>query len=168
MTTFHLRRKGTILATIVVLSLQFGCASQPTKQPPLIENAPPGKALLYIYRNSETARIRDVSILVDGKVAAVLGNRQYVSIAVESGPHEVKTKWAFDVSIPVATLSLVAAPGDVSFLRLDIGHASSGITITGNPLVPVLAKAEFGSRFVPQDRLKAYEEMSLCSRAMAQ
>jgi hypothetical protein len=168
MTAFHLRRIGTTLVAIVVSSLLFGCASPPTKQPPQIENAPPGKALLFVYRNSETARIRDVSILVDGKVAAVLGNRQYVSVAVEGGHHEVKTKWAFDVSIPDATHSLVAAPGDVSFLRLDIEHASSGITITGNPLVPVLANVKFGSRFVSQDRMQAYEEMSFCSRASAQ
>ena len=167
MIAFHVRRIGVTLVAIVMSSLLVGCASPPTKQPPLIENAPPGKALLYIYRNSDTARIRDVSILVDGKVAAVLGNREYVSIAVDSGPHEVKTKWAFDVSIPVATHSLVAAPGDVSFLRLDIAHASNGITITGNPLVPILANVEFGSRFVSQDRMQAYEEMSFCLRASA-
>jgi hypothetical protein len=138
------------------------------KQSPQIETAPPGKALIYIYRNSEIARIRDVSILVDGKQAAILGNRQYVSIAVESGPHEVKTKWSFDVSIPVATHALVAAPGDVSFLRLDIANARNGITVTGNPLVPILANVDFSSRLMPQDRTQAYEEMSFCSRANPQ
>jgi hypothetical protein len=168
MTAFRLRRMGTTWVAVVLSSLLFGCASPLIKQPPQIEAAPPGKALIYIYRNSETARIRDVSILVDGKQAAILGNRQYVSIAVEGGAHEVKTKWAFDVSIPVVTHSLVAAPGEVSFLRLDIANARSGITVTGNPLVPILANVEFGSRLMPQDRTQAYEEMSFCARANPQ
>jgi uncharacterized protein YceK len=149
-----------ILIFMVVLS---GCASQPIKREPQIETAPTGKARVYLYRDSDTARIRDVSILSNGNIVAILANRQYVSMLFDEGIHELKTKWAFDVSIPPTTYSLAAVSGEVSFLRLDIANQNTGITATGSPLVPILVNTQFTSRFISQKRLEASDTMSSCA-----
>jgi hypothetical protein len=145
--------------------LLSGCASQATRQPPQIESAPPGKARVYIYRDNEAARLRDVSILVDGKPLVVLGNRQYASILLEEGPHQIRTKWPFEVSIPPAIYSLTAVSQNVSFLRLEVTPDVRTITLTGGPSDPAVSNSGFGSQFVAQDRSVAYEGMSYCSRA---
>jgi hypothetical protein len=158
----------TALAVIFLISFLAACASRPPKQPPQIENAPVGKARVYIYRDSDAAPLRDVSILADGKSAAVLGNRQYVSILLAEGPHQISTKWSFEVSIPAATFSMTAASQNVSFLRLDITPDVRTITLMGSPTGSSVSNSGFGSRFIAQDRSLAYEGMSYCTRASGQ
>ena len=84
-----------ILLLVILSMLLSACASVPVASPEMDMKMksmapPPGKALLYVYRNAVFAGSSVLfKIIVDGNTAGTLAERTYLAVLLEPGKHRV-------------------------------------------------------------------------------
>jgi hypothetical protein len=68
-------------------------ASGAEKGAALGRQPPPGKALLFLYREGFVAKLAGLNITVDGKPVAQLKSPRFTCIVVPAGPHAISAKF---------------------------------------------------------------------------
>ena len=106
-----MKNKNTVLFILICIIISAGCASGPKYVP--VDNANPGKAILYIYRPAHFgAAANSPKVEIDGKQWFYLPNGGYTWFELESGDHVIKFSFGYDQS-----KSFKASAGRSYFLR---------------------------------------------------
>lgn len=72
---------------------------------------PPGKSLIYIYRDQTIAPTFKIGVDVDGRVAGAPDTKSFIVCTVDPGPHEIATHGG-----EPATVTLETEPNAVYFV----------------------------------------------------
>jgi hypothetical protein len=68
-------------------------ASSAEKSAALSRPPPPGKALIFLYREGFVAKLAGLNIMIDGKPVAQLKSPRFTCVVVPAGPHTVSAKF---------------------------------------------------------------------------
>lgn len=85
------------IVLLVATFLAGGCASVPMASPEDDAHAkaavvPPGKSLIYVYRNETLGSAVEMTVLLDNKEVGKSGPRTYFMFEVEPGEHEIASR----------------------------------------------------------------------------
>lgn len=114
---------GNILrypAIAFYLSLATGCASMPMASPQADQQAkqfqaPPDRALIYLYRNELFGAAIPMSVSFDGQMAGQTGPKTYFMWEVDSGPHHLSSH-----AENVSTVVIDATPGKTYYVWQEV------------------------------------------------
>ena len=151
---------------VVFLCALSGCGGNRVRPNFQLADSPPqGKARIYVYRYNPATRIGDASVSIDGKVSANLANRQYVTVLLDPGVHEIEYQPNILVSYSPAKIVLAAESNKTYYLLLAMKQTNYGPKLTGNPAVPFQPDIQFDSRFERQDVSEALLVLKECNPA---
>ncbi|MCP4596356.1 DUF2846 domain-containing protein [Neptuniibacter sp.] len=128
-----------------IICLQGCVAAGKGKAFQSIEYASSQEAILYLYRDDDTADFRKPDILINGKQVTELPNKTYYRLVLAPGRYNIQTKWAWDVEVPPIDYDLELVGGETYFVRLWAGSKDEGLIITGIPSYPVMPDMSFFS-----------------------
>jgi hypothetical protein len=72
---------------------RIASASSAEKTTALSRSPPPGKALLFLYREGFVAKLAGLNLMVDGKPVAQLKSPRFTCIVVPAGPHAISASF---------------------------------------------------------------------------